>query len=453
MKLSNKRLFLTVLISFTALFLMPSGAAASIDGGYVGSDTCQACHAEQYAEWSESGHPYKYRTTGGADCSTGDCDPISNILPTPLISSISTLSNDDLAVDDGSGNLDWSSIQYVIGGYGWKARFGILDAWDLDGDGIDDTGYVWVGSSVQYNVLSADLSLDPTDARPDWSGYHSGEDKKYNCGICHNTNGTRDMTASRTEPWEALGLNPETDTLPAGFTSQWTFDGVQCEACHAPGEAHVNDPLSPYTVDTKELCGQCHNRHGADTHGADTKKGYIRHHEQYNELVGNESESGVHASLNCGSCHDPHKRSHKVADAVAAALNITDNDYTAEERSAVVSCNSCHKRRNNAMHSKMDVQCIDCHMAEATKSATAETGDYGKMGDVKTHIFSINPDPDAEDTAATPNSVTGTNVAHNYLTLNYACGKCHDPSMSTYVGIPLTPTELGDYAQDIHRGK
>ncbi len=422
-----------VIMAFIAFFSLSAGnAIAAIDGGYIGTAACLSCHPGEHAEFIESGHPYKFRQTNGADCGAGACDPITNLLPTPAIASISTLTNNALIIDDGSGYLDWSAIQYIIGGWGWKARFGMLDATDADGDGIDDTGYVWTGSAVQNNILAGGT----------WSGYHAGEDKAYNCGTCHNTNGTTDMLASRTEPWATI---PGTGT---GFTSQWTFDGVQCEACHGPGEAHEAAENDPYPTDTtKTLCGMCHHRSGADDHGADTKGGYIRHHEQFNESVGNSLEPGVHASLECIECHDPHKRSHTVPDSVATALGITDNDMTAEERGAVVSCASCHNK-NVRYHS--NIQCIDCHMAEVTKSATAEAGTYGKKGDVKSHIVKINPDPLAEDTAASPNSVTGTNVAHNYVTLNYACGKCHDSSMSTYAGVQLSMAELGNYANQIH---
>jgi len=421
------------------LFTASASWAQAIDGGYVGTAMCAGCHSGENADFQKSGHPYKYRTTYGDDCGMEECDPISNILPNPAIAGILTLTNDDLILDDGDGNLDWSVINYIIGGFGWKARFGILDATDADGDGINDTGFVWTGDNVQWNALADGIS------RPQWSNYHGGEDKAYNCGICHNTNGTRDMEEDRTEPWASHeGGDGE------GYTSQWTFDGVQCEACHGPGADHVAaSPRTPYPVDTSaEMCGSCHNRDGADLHGSNTSKGYGKHHQQYNEMVGNTLEPGVHASLTCVDCHDPHLRSHTVPDATATALGITDNDLTAEERGAVISCDTCHP--STYVNFMPFNQCIDCHMSEPTKSATGEDGTYGKQGDVKSHIFAINPDDQAEDTNASPNSVTGTNVQHNYITLNYACGKCHDSSMSTFVGRAFTMEELGEYAEQIH---
>ncbi len=73
-------------------------------------------------------------------------------------------------------------------------------------------------------------------------------------------------------------------------------------------------------------------------------------------------------------------------------------------------------------------------------------GAWGRKGDVKTHIFKIDP------AAATITRTNGyTNVATNSLSVKYTCGKCHDSSMSSYVGsIPLTEEEAKAAAAGIH---
>lgn len=69
--------------------------------------------------------------------------------------------------------------------------------------------------------------------------------------------------------------------------------------------------------------------------------------------------------------------------------------------------------------------CIDCHMAEATKSASSKpTTGWGRRGDVKTHIFKISTSPTATNILRT--NADGKIVATNYLTVKYTCGKCHD---------------------------
>ena len=100
--------------------------------------------------------------------------------------------------------------------------------------------------------------------------------RPYNCGSCHTT-----------------GYNPEgnQDGLP-GLIGTWAEAGIQCEACHGPGGNHVNDPLlvSMEIDRDSELCGKCHRR--GDVTEIDASGGFIRHHEQYEELF--ESKKAGH---------------------------------------------------------------------------------------------------------------------------------------------------------------
>ncbi|MBI5505534.1 MAG: carboxypeptidase regulatory-like domain-containing protein [Deltaproteobacteria bacterium] len=444
-------------------------SVAGIDGGYVGSEACSGCHAEHYDEFTKSGHPYKVRMTDGAT-PTAETDPLSALLADTMPNTADLLNPNgetDVKVSDAFGKLDWSAVSYVIGGFGWKARWGVNDT-------VNDsaTGYIWSSSvsspsGAQFNMLAADPDLDPSGKRPDWSTYGSAT-KKYQCAACHNTNGTTSADAGcttalgsgRDEPWASTGL---VYTNPGGFRSEWSLSGVQCEACHGTGAAHVTDPSANVMAmdSSKDACGTCHIRAentsgmGAEcngtanpailTNGAKITGDYINHHEQYNELVG--LSDGVHRSLDCVDCHDPHMRSHQVTDGIAAALDITDNDLSAEARGAVASCDSCHPGKT-LKYPMSDVTCIDCHMAEATKSATSESpeGAWGRMGDVKTHIFKVDP---AATTITRSNGFT--NVAANALSVKYACGKCHDSSMGSYVGNgALTLAEAQAYAENIH---
>ena len=77
--------------------------------------------------------------------------------------------------------------------------------------------------------------------------------------------------------------------------------------------------------------------------------------------------------------------------------------------------------------------CIDCHMAEATKSASGKSGAWGIKGDVKTHIFRISTSPAV--TTILRKNADGKTIATNYLTYRYACGKCHDTSIGGTVNM------------------
>ncbi|MEE9585663.1 MAG: hypothetical protein V3W09_02050 [Nitrososphaerales archaeon] len=109
------------------------------------------------------------------------------------------------------------------------------------------------------------------------------------------------------------------------------------------------------TVNTSSaLCGQCHIRGSSDA--IPSKGEFIRHHEQYNELL-----ASPMAFMNC-------------------------------------------------------VDCIDCHMAKATKSAAA-LGPF--EGDVRTHLWKINTDPNASMFTKDGGQANG------YLTVEFTCLQCH----------------------------
>jgi hypothetical protein len=388
--------------------------------------------------------------------------------PVTSTSDINTLTLNGLMVSDGTGLLDWSAINYTIGGFGWKIRWGTKDT--ISTGGTTSTGFIWSGAKAQFNIWGVN---DTGSVLSKWSRYQNdGVDKKYECAVCHNTNGIvstagydcrtdggTDTAPARTQPWaKNPGMGPQTH---GGYYSSWTFDGVQCEACHGPGVGHAttNSNLGVLTLaGGVEICAKCHIRAenttpvgkntecGGDsnpkilTNGALITGDFIGHHESYNELVGYNGD-GVHASLTCTTCHDPHKRSIKAGTNVASLLGITDNDLSARSRGAIkVSCvtSGCHGSKQvktlamqNA-HSAMD--CIDCHMAEANKTAiNSSTAGWGRKGDLKTHIFRIN----SLVSSITRTNADGKTIATNYLTPKYTCGKCHDININPGTGTPM----------------
>lgn len=119
----------TVLLAFSA-------TASAQD--YVGSEDCIDCHEENWNEWQVSGHPFKLMKSEQA-----------RYRPIPL-----------------PEGLTWDDVTYVIGGYKWKSRY------------LQDDGYIYTPSEGknQYNYLTGE-----------WSDYHAGEVKPYDCGRCHTT--------------------------------------------------------------------------------------------------------------------------------------------------------------------------------------------------------------------------------------------------------------------------
>jgi hypothetical protein len=311
---------------------------------YVGSETCGTCHQATYDEFVLSGHPYKLNKVE------------NGVPPTYPFSS----------VPEPPAGYTWNDVTYVIGGFGWKARF------------IGSDGYIITqGGKNQYNL-----------ATQEWVDYHKDEQKPYDCGRCHTTGYTEEGNQ---------------DGLP-GIVGQWALPGIQCEECHGPGSFHVENPSTfRMTVDTRaEACGRCHNRGGLnDTIPA--KGGFIRHHEQYNELL-----ASPHAALSCVTCHDPH-------------TGVLYNDQ--EGAVAIkVACEDCHTSARQSIldgplgSKKGDFDCETCHMPYVAKSAVT-LRPY--VGDVRSHLFRIDPDSLAE-----PFTPDGS-YANHYVTTEFACLSCH----------------------------
>jgi hypothetical protein len=276
-------------------------------------------------------------------------------------------------VQDPPDGYTWNDISYVIGGYEWKARF------------VDKEGYIITGdedATTQYNYAN-----ETVGAPAGWVPYHAGEEKPYDCGRCHTT-----------------GYSPQghQDDME-GIIGTWAFPGIQCEECHGPGSRHAENPQGIRMVldRSSQLCGECHVR--GNPAQIDASNGFERHHEQYEDLY-----NSKHFAISCIACHDPH----------ASSLN-EDPDLN-PNKGISQTCEACHWAQeaiqNNRFH--LRVECIDCHMPPMAKSAQGNLEIF--TGDVRSHQFSINPDPDA------PQFSEDGSLVMPYLTLQYACGHCHN---------------------------
>lgn len=234
-------LIVRVAMMLTVLGVLAFGLATPAQAQFwVSSEGCAGCHYEQYNDFRVSGHPYK-------------------------LSKVDVAREKPIPLPDG---LEWDDITYMIGGYKWKARFMGPDGYIITTlpDGTQGQN--------QWNMLTEQ-----------WSDYHPGEVKPYNCGRCHTT-----------------GFDPagNQDGL-VGIEGTWAFEGIQCEACHGQG-AHLNAANDPVIDRSSAACGACHIR--GDSATIPASGGFIRHHEQYNEIL-----ASPHAALDCVDCHNPHKKS------------------------------------------------------------------------------------------------------------------------------------------------
>ena len=281
---------------------------------------------------------------------------------------------------------NWDNVLFIIGASKhWKTRFVGMDGYILTKNGQNQ--YNWQNSS--------------------WSNYHTDEKKGYSCGSCHTTGYRKDGTA-----FNDKGFPGAVDKGIPGITGDWAHFNITCEACHGPAAKHVADPSKSNIVVDKsaKLCGSCHTR-GSDPGTVIAKGGFIKHHEQYPELL-----DGAHGKLSCSTCHNAH---------VTRAQGLKVRGANKEV------CETCHPKQKKAykdsLMQKAGVRCQDCHMVKATKSAVA-AGPY--EGDVWTHIFRIN-------TAADYTMFTEDGkAAKSAISLEYACFRCHaEASKAEYAKI------------------
>lgn len=363
---------------------------------YVGSDACQACHSSKYDKWVDSGHPYKLTK-------------IEGVAPIADFPSFSEFPNDPV---DPPVGLGWSDISYTIGGFGWKMRW------------IDNQGYIvtsGAGDLVQYNFEN-----------DTWVTYHVGEEqgtKPYDCGRCHTTGWVAD------DDWDTDGdLSDNQDGLP-GMLGTFFAGGIHCEECHGEADQHVVSPIDiDMIVDSSSAsCGRCHTRDSLNRIAA--SGGFIKHHEQYDEWL--HSPHGGNGSPGCNTCHDPH-----------ASVKFDD---VAMGTGTLTTCESCHPIQAETIFHNGLPDCIDCHMAKASKSAVA-VNSY--VGDIRTHIFAINTDPvgKTEGFFTEDGSLVQTDVdGQAKMTLDFACYSCHKDEAG--VGGPYsmkTLAQLSEAAFNIH---
>ena len=350
-----------------------AGSDASLGATYLTSEGCADCHPDQYDSFVNSGHKYKLNKVVDGQPPTY---PYTELVDVPE-------------------GYTWDDISYVIGGYNWKARFIDLDGYIITGD---------ANATTQYNFPNDVLGTDEG-----WVGYHAGEENKpYDCGPCHTT-----------------GYKPEgnQDGLP-GLIGTWEETGVACEKCHGPGSNHAEDPYGvALKVDrTSEACGDCHVR--GDNSVIDAKGGFIKHHEQFEELI-----QTKHNALTCISCHDPHEG------VIQARKEGTDTTR--------VDCASCHYEEAEQQASsvmKAAVDCVDCHMPRIDKSAMGDADQWS--GDLMTHLFAIDPVADAQFTE-------DGSAAISQITLDWACKSCHG---SEGYANEYSDAELLAEATDYHSG-
>ena len=337
--------------------------AQGASNDYVGSKTCRKCHPKIYLGWRSTLHPYKFQEAR-PEAVVGDFEE-----------------NNTLQVENQTIRMSRKGDQFFITTLGpdgkehtYKVKYLIGEFWKQL--------YVTEFPNGELHILPAMWIV----AERKWAYTKYWPDTVYqiSCAGCHNT-----------------GVKVEYDAKKKTYRVSWKENGVGCEACHGPGQKHVeaasrggdvaNSIVNPARIPDARLaamvCGSCHIRGQAKEgpfaypvnyrpgghldftfrekpklHPDDSSRA---NRQQYIDW----KKSGhAKAGVICWDCHATHHKGRA-------------NRYQTKLPGNAL-CRSCHQVESKGVHGIHSVNnCIGCHMPPTGKRAV--------KGDVHSHRFSV----------------------------------------------------------------
>jgi predicted CXXCH cytochrome family protein len=337
---------------------------------YIGTDACSACHLPQVIQWYDSAH-YKSMQEANDDTIVGEFN--DNVL-TQGNSSTRFFRLDNqyfIEVTGPDEQVQRHRIAYTIGfnplqQYLIKTKTGRLQVLEFawDNRSAEMGGKRWF-----YHKVNASKGAHFMNSN--WNAH---------CADCH-----------------ATGVEKNYNAKLDRYDTQWQSIHVSCEACHGPGQAHVQwakeqsnvssvsssdtEQGSNYIISGKnneQSCARCHS-----------------HRIQYKELVASESylnhsqpelltstnyyldgqikkenfvwqsyqlSSKFAQQVSCVACHDPH----------TSELKLPGNRI----------CLSCHENQqyqtvtHHQHAASTGVGCIDCHMRSIPSMTIGQHHDH-----------------------------------------------------------------------------
>lgn len=448
------------------------------DGGYVSSDQCQSCHADQYESWHRS---YHRTMTQSASPETvlGDFNNVTLHVDGEAFHLEKRGTEYWVEMVDPDWKHDQAKARAGMAGYTvadpksaprvWK-RIGMLTGshnfqayWVSGRDGNVQFAFqfAWLIPEKRWVPRKDTFIRDPALPSPvqSWN---------INCIQCHVTDGRPGVQATNKLVHSTVGEL-----------------GIGCESCHGPGERHVTqnmDPLRRYLshLATKrddsivqpkdlaakaqtEVCGQCHGmkwtldpqhwreagpvfRPGGDLTksaplirpadfasqpwlpeplkndheflaGAFWPDGMIRvTGREYNGLM--ESACHTKGNMTCLSCHSIHKSD--PVDQIASGMD--GNQACVKCHESIGAKLTAHTHHAEGSSGSL---CYNCHMPHAT---------YGLLKSVRNH-FIDRPDVGISLKTGRPNAC---NLCHMDQTLEWSA-----KALNGWYGKPI-PEGLGE---------
>jgi len=377
---------------------------------FVKSEQCQTCHHKEHELWEQSDHSWAWRPAT-AENVLGDFGDIS-FEHHGITTRFFTHNNKYWIETNGEeGQPETSEILYTVGVRPLQqyliskegGRLQVLDiAWDTE-------------AAKWYMVFPGQTDNVPGNALH-WKGVYKNWNGR--CAECHATDFRKNY-----------------DPRTRSFNSQWSEIGVTCEACHGPGQAHVqwaekpgmfrrqdyldidskgfvqSHALTPAEVEIQQ-CAGCHSRRNAlasnsPLPGTSYSDNYdlalLRPELYYPDgqikdevyVLGSFKQSKMYAAgVTCSNCHNVHSGKIKVQD--NSLCTQCHNPAGNPEFPILQKKNYDSEDHHHHPATSDGGQCVSCHMPTQT---------YMGVDDRRDHRFGI-PNPAQSRALGTPDACT-----------------------------------------------
>ncbi|MBB5210845.1 tetratricopeptide repeat protein [Microbulbifer hydrolyticus] len=400
-----------------------SSGTTAVDAGYVGAEQCGSCHQAEFDDWKKSHHDLAMKVPNETTV-VGDFNNTSF----KYYGTESRFYKKDgkyfVRTDGPDGELHDYPVAYTFGIHPLQQYLIALPGGRLQALSVSWDSRSKEEGGQRWFHLYPDEEIKPGDPLH-WTGIN--QNWNFQCADCHSTN---------------LHKNYNADT--ESFDTQWAEMNVGCEACHGPGEKHVQwaalpeversvlkhsgfevsyrerlkahwnmDPksgiahLKNVDINTQQeisTCAQCHSRRGTQFPGAKPHDKFLDffhpalldenlYHAdgQIDDEVyvwGSFLQSKMHgAGVTCSNCHNPHSLKTRVeGNGLCAQCHMPTKFDTAEHH--------FHPQGSEG------AQCVSCHMPTKT---------YMQVDARRDHSFRV-PRPDLSDKIGSPNACIGCHV-------------------------------------------
>jgi tetratricopeptide (TPR) repeat protein len=402
-------------------------------GAYMGDQVCKSCHEAEYADWAGSHHDLAMQEAN-------DSTTLGNFNNVTFTSHQVT---SRFYQKDGKYFVNTEGTDGQFGDFEVRYTFGVTPLQqylvEFPGGRLQCLHTAW---DSEKNVW---FDLMPGDRLPpdDWLHWTKGS-MTWNtmCADCHSTN-----------------LQKNYDETTDAFQTKWDIINVSCEACHGPGEQHVEyanskdyekgkkvagsfmyQPIGQNKQELVDDCARCHSRRGPITEVYDHTGSFLDHYvpsiiapalyhadgqileEVY--VYGSFLQSKMYGrEVNCNDCHNPH----------SLKLKFEGNAL----------CIQCHLPENydNATHHFHEAgtegaACVSCHMPGRIYMGNDFRRD---------HSFRV-PRPDLSEKYGTPNACNDCHDDQSFAWQSEAIVKWYGPDRPLHFSPVLTAAHSGDYA-------